>query len=104
VDKHDGQTVYVNAHLHVNWSKRDDEYHDLALFNMEWGLKRALERGVKARATLSFYLGEFSMSNMVRSKRRSCSSIQDYNFTHWLVQQLANYYPETLRNILVVDS
>lgn len=59
---------------------------------MELGIKRALDKGTKAKATLVFYLGQFSMANM------------DYTFTRWLINHLANYYPETLRNILVVDS
>jgi len=55
-------------------------------------MTKALTAGLKARGTLIFYLGEFSMSNM------------DYNFTQWLIDQLANNYPETLKHILVVDS
>lgn len=72
---------------------------------MELGLKRALDKGLKAKATLIFYLGQFSMANMVRNfLKERLTPLQDYNLTKWLIDQLANYYPETLRNILVLDS
>eukprot|EP01126_Amoeba_proteus_P043803 TRINITY_DN482_c0_g1_i4.p2 TRINITY_DN482_c0_g1~~TRINITY_DN482_c0_g1_i4.p2 ORF type:complete len:104 (-),score=21.08 TRINITY_DN482_c0_g1_i4:194-505(-) len=59
---------------------------------MEWGLKKALDRGIKPQATMVFNLSRFSMANM------------DYNIVNWLIQQLTNNYPETLRHILVVEA
>jgi len=60
---------------------------------MESGIRRAKSRGKgESGATCIMYLGDFGLSNM------------DYSVVRYLIDALANYYPETLANVLLVDA
>jgi len=93
-DKEGNPVNYIISRLHMDWSTPDQQqqYKKFSVFMMERGICIA-KKNVGGRATMVFDLLGFGIyQNM------------NYQFVQFLTTIFANYYPETLAHILILDA
>lgn len=81
---------WLFPHLHVHWQGHLERYVRLLVFLAELLCVELRKTG--QRATLIFDTKKLGMANI------------DYAFLKYITEAFANYYPETLANVLVLDS
>jgi len=93
-DKEGNLVNYITARLHLNWGtpERQTLYNKYCVFMMERGISIA-KTHVGGRSTMVYDLLDFGIyQNM------------DYEFLKFLTSIFANYYPETLAHIYILDA